>query len=568
MALCSCDMFWCRDDAHKDGRCARPAAANGSRCSQCEGQTTGPTRVSVPNAAQRLRAASSVPTALGRAGPARGLSGAAMGRLNHATSVASAVGNKGRATWKQLPKGQQGTDAGLYQISNYYVKPPPVVELTAKALRKFEKGTQVRAILYKGATPLVDDKGKNVGFESGDVLPLSQSVTFDKLSVGKLIPMKRAFEAHEKRFHGAKGKRGGPFKQGLYTYSIRVETVATPTQPSEELSVLDPFRFEVSSALRRIDHAGYRRWRKGATELHNKFLKKEEEPASSSAGSSAVAPATIRSPHTFGTDTIHFQLAGDIRNPLQVDPTTEVRFSALVEAIVGSLVAIGRCSMREESLDVEYEQTLASNLKEGLANPAQTQLFFGGQLLTPEDMTPLTSIIERARVVVIVAAEAVVKDFDILRGKRSPLDDHPVTGYEPLFLDEDSFDGTVPMASNASVELVHVKEEERDLPDVIIELAGVKQEHAEEKVCVKKEEEDRFLRQDVALLQEFFLRLPAQRVGSIVQRVGSTNTRGVVVEANESDPCEVHVLFEEEDEVESNLKVGENLLLVELSFSE
>jgi hypothetical protein len=115
-------------------------------------------------------------------------------------------------------------------------------------------------------------------------------------------------------------------------------------------------------------------------------------------------------------------------------------------------------------------------------------------------------------------------------------------------------------------EEVRVKEERALLAtDVFVVLDSVKQEPAR-RFFVKEEEEVRRLRQDVALLQEFILREPAQREGSIVQRVGPTNTRGVVVEADESDPCKVHVLFDGEEEVENNLKVGVGVLLVELYF--
>ena len=261
--------------------------------------------------------------------------------------------------------------------------------------------------------------------------------------------------------------------------------------------------------------------------------------------------------------------------------SSHARFAALVKAIPASLLAISRFSQGTDSLDVDYKQMLVDRLEKQLADPVQTKRFCGGKSLAPGYMDPLTSLVERLRVVVIVTNEDVAKDIDVLRGIRNPLDTFPATGFEVLFPEEDTLAGTVPMAPGSSPPAtdapISVKDEparevcvkeERAPPatDVSFEFIHVKKEPAGE-VPVK---EERLLDEDIARMREFRRLPPHQRIGAVVERVDQTGEyiRGVVIEVNKDAPNVVHVLFEDDEEAKSNLKVGEDVLLVELPVLE
>ena len=552
--------------------------------------------------------------------------------LRRTSAVATASGQRDRwqtplpGEWQKLPKGKKGGPEGRYQVAGYNVSPAFEAEGVA--------GQEYHLVLCKGEIRLLDKKGGSAGFQQNfsSVADEDGLVVFPQPQIKRIGDIRKTFEACEVGIAGSElptqkrsRTRKGP-KQELFPFWVCVRTAPMGNKPAVEIPVTDAWRFELKTKIEQINDEAYLEWRFGDTMNHNTMaltkngarmsedtagddttepLLKRQESASSSAGSSAVAPATTRLPETFGEATIYFQLQGRSKITLQVDSTTEISFAALVKAIVGTLLTFGRFSRGMDSLDVAYERMLVDGLRKQLADPAETKLLFGGESLTPDDMAPLTSLVEQLRVVVIVTTEAVIKDFDVLRGIRNPF---PATGFQALFPEEDSLAGTVPMApgssplaSDASIELVGVNDEpaeegfvkdERALPptdvsievnvkhepaggvfvkeefappasDVFIELPSVEDEPAGG-VFVK---EERLLGEDIALIREFFLRSPDQRKGSIVERVDPTDcTLGVVVAVDEVNPYEVCVLFDDAEEVESNLKVGEDVLLVELRF--
>ena len=584
MVRCSCDSFMCRYP-HEGKRCERSAPANGARCSQCEGRTTGPARGSVPTANQRLGVASSVPTALGEK-----------------------TGKK--VAWESFPREQEkGTHAGRVQISTKRLIPFPEVA------ERFREGTRVQLVLAQGDTELLDANGQSVGFESGfeQVADENGVVQFDRCFFGKVATTKKIVQDVEVRngtYLPPRRRRKGQSAPDRFHFWFFAQIIDPHGKPPRVVALKKQWRFRMVSKLDLIQDHLFLEWRLAFNAPYNarvsylndeaassstgssaavqeeaaavpaagladfplfpedpvaagmpelepgspsllKRQKSDHEAESSSADSSAVAPATTRSPYTFGDDPFYFQLLGGTKMTLLVDPTTEISFAALVKAILESLLAISRFSQETDSLDVDYKQMCVDRLEKQLADQGGTKLLFGGEPLAPGYMDPLTSLVERLRVVVIVTTEDVAKDIDLLRGIRHPLDTFPATGFEVLFPEEDTLAGTVPMAPGSSPPAT----------DAPIEFISVKDEPARE-VCVK---EEHLLDEDIARMREFWRRLPHQRIDSVVERVDLTDcSRGVVLGVDEDAPNEVHVLFNGAEEVESNLKVGEDVLLVEL----
>lgn len=453
--------------------------------------------------------------------------------------------------WQKLPTGVKGGPPRLYQVADYDVS--PVVQATGVA------GEEYELVLCKGKIRLVDEKGMSVGFKQHFRAKASDNglVTFPKPRIQKMMILKKFFEAAEERIAGEplptlKRSRTpiGP-KQDQFSFWMTVQTVPTDNKPAVEIPVVESWRFELKAALKRVFDEEYLEWRLQDTAAHN-TMAKERPLKRQKSDHEATAPAvatqgTIRLPETFGD--VLFQLPGGSKIPLEVDSTTEISFAALVEAIVKTLFAVGRMCRGVEPLGVAYEQALMVRLQKNLADPAETKLFFGGQLLTPDNMTPLTSLVEQQRVVVIVTKEAVVKDFNVLRG--IPLAEAPVVAnLPPLFPDPVANLAAMPVASPSPLAT-------GDIYLRLVKREPIKQEPVKEEPDVQR---------DIVALEAFMRLLPKERVGALVQCVfqtedGTDRSYSGIVQSAHSDTL-VDVLFED-NELEENLDV-KDILIVEL----
>lgn len=542
MKPCPCNGSWCAaadDDVHSHlgEECPGRAPAKQSRCSHCEGATTGPVRggrwAGAASASQRLEVASSVATSLGKK-PGKKLG------------------------WESLPKEHsEGTGEGMIQISTKRLIPFPEVD------ELFRKETVVQLVLVKGDTPLLDADGQSAGLKSGfeQVAGEDGVVKFDRCffhNVSTTKEIVRKAEARNGTDPPARRRPKGQPAPDPFDFWFYAQIIDPHGKPPRAVALKKQWRFRMVSKLDLIKNQTFLDWRLKFNAPYNPRVSSlnsdsnhgNSEATSSSANSSKAAPAqesaTIILPPRFGDDPLVLAfpgLSGMVMQNMREHADRQFGFTVLVSLIVKTIRATGSMERRGQPLDSNLEQELSRQLTEALFDPEKTRLLFDGKQLTPDDMSPLGSLVQRTRLDVD-APEAVVAVFKILAGYANPPSDPAPVSAEGTFpaLFPDVGDplatlatmpalepGSPPPRMDLSVELIHVKEE------LVKEEAGVDD--------------------DVAILRAFMKLSPDERVGARVVcnfqlDDGSIRPfKGTVTRSNSQKPFLVDILFDDGEEV-------------------